>query len=137
MHLRLISALRESARRLPPLGVFVVGMLVGGVIGVIFASLAFSAYLLDFLVMIRDSVTAIATVVLAAATISLYRATRVLAESTRALSEIEGRRERRLRLDRLVYLSEKLIKIEPADLVGPLRTGSYRHDPNAKRERLK
>ena len=76
MHLRLISALRESARRLPPLGVFVVGMLVGGVIGVIFASLAFSAYLLDFLVMIRDSVTAIATVVLAAATISLYRATR-------------------------------------------------------------
>jgi len=105
-----IQALRKRAEELPRIFVLLVGIFVGGIVGVLFAVAAFSAFLFQFLSALRDATLALATVVLAIATISLYRATSVLASSTRFLAEIESKRDRRTNLARRIQLGENLTR---------------------------
>ncbi len=108
-----IHTLRKYAAELPRIIVLLIGVFVGGIVGVLFAVAAFSAFLSQFLSALRDATLALATVVLAIATISLYRATSVLASSTRFLAEIESKRDRRANLARRIQLGESLVRTVP------------------------
>ncbi len=121
------QALRRWAKGLPRVLVFATGLFVGGIIGVVFSVLAFSAFLFQVLQAISTAVLALATVVLALSTLSLYRATRVLAK-------IESNRELRARLRRRIRVGEKMMHLDasPFALITPIRENKFRYDPAAQ-----
>lgn len=125
-----IQALEEWTGKLPRIVVLAIGIFIGGIVGVIFAILAFSAFLFQFLSAIRDATTALATVVLAIATISLYRATSVLASSTKSLSELERKRDRRANLARRIQLGELLVRIQPGVILNYMKQDPIRFGTN-------
>jgi hypothetical protein len=116
--------------------VFAIGVFTGGIIGVIFSVLAFSAFLFQFLSSLKDAIVALATVVLAIATISLYRATSVLASSTnilatstRDLAEIERKRERRSTLEKRMEFANELIRIPSPEIIAAFTGPGDRYGP--------
>jgi hypothetical protein len=119
------QALKKRAEELPRVFVLLIGIFIGGIVGVLFAVAAFSAFLFQFLSALRDATLALATVVLAIATISLYRATSVLASSTSFLAEIESKRDRRANLARRIQLGENLTRAEPTVLLDLMKQPLY------------
>lgn len=126
-----VQSLRKRAEELPRIFVLLVGIFIGGIVGVLFAVAAFSAFLFQFLSALRDATLALATVTLAIATISLYRATSVLATSTRSLADLESKRDRRANLARRIQLGESLVRTRAELIFSYIRpeTSEFSVDP--------